>query len=105
MQLASTSIGATTAGDNLPGRLLSATCEIFGVSRDSLRSSDRGQATLARWALGYVLTDTVGWSALRAGQFLHKHHTAVLYGNRRASEMRENDEHFFNALRMIEDQI
>jgi len=85
--------------------LMCATCNIFGVSAERLLSSDRGDATLARWALSYVLIERVGWSASRVGRLLSKHHTAIAYGHRRASDMRDNDEQFFNALCMIEDQI
>ncbi len=104
MQPAS-AVSVAGGGGNVAPRLICAAAQIFGVTEESLRSDDRSDASLARWALSYVLIDRVGWTAARVGRLLDKHHTTILYGYRRASEMRDSSEQFFNAIAMIEDQI
>lgn len=104
MQLAPAMSVAGGGGDVAP-RLMSATSKIFGVTEQQLRSSDRGYATYARWALSYVLIENVGWSAARVGRLLGKHHTTILYGHRQAAALLRKSEAFFNAVGMIENTI
>lgn len=98
-------VSVAGGGSDVAPRLMSAAAEIFGVTPGRMRSADRGDATVARWALSWVLIEHVGWSAARVGRLLGKHHTAILYGHRRAAEMRRTSEGFFNALCMLETKL
>lgn len=96
---------AAPCGVDMGGRLLQATSRLFGVSEKQLQSSDRLGVSEARWALAYVLVERVGWSYSRVARLLHKDHTAVLYGHRKAQALRRTDPVFCEAVQMLEDSI
>ena len=85
--------------------MLRAACQRFGVTEAQLFSAERGSVSPARWALSYVLTQRCGWSCLRVADLLHKDHTSVLYGVRRAIALRRSSEQFFDGVQVIEDAI
>jgi chromosomal replication initiation ATPase DnaA len=92
-------------GGNVSGQVVSTACRVFGITEQDLFSSQRGDTSPARWAIAVVLNERVGWSFARIGRLLHKNHAAIIYGYRRACKMRENDETFYDALKLIEDSI
>lgn len=96
---------ATPCVSDVGGRLLEATCRIFGVDEAELRSSRRVGLSEARWALSYALMMGAGWSSPRVAKLINKDHKAVIYGVKQAVSLRQMDEPFYEAVELLMEAI
>lgn len=69
-----------------PQQVIAAACDVFDISRSALlgRGSSRMQSR-PRWAVALVLKED-GYGAAEIARQLHRDHTTILYGFKRAEE-------------------
>lgn len=87
-------------------RLVHVASDYFDIDPDSIFSRHKhGQITAARRSIGYVLIDSVGWSAARVGRFFGQAHPSILSGFAESQRLLRKCPIFFEAVIRLEQEI